>query len=861
MKNNCSILCFVTILGVLSPLCVVYAQVSFWEQVVGSNGGRVMSLGINENGDLFTGTQFGEIYRSTDNGENWESLIGTDRFGNEMRSVLALDDSTIFVGSGYGVLRSTDNGNNWENVTSGFFSEAIGALAVHPDGRIFALGSWSGDVMYSSDRGDTWNFTNQRAKETDCWDMVIDSSGRIFVASMGGIQRSINSGDSWDYVGRDSGLSWAVSVELDPSGTVYAGTMLDGIFRSDDNGDTWKQITNGIDENSSSIFSLMALDTNTVFAGSYSGVYRSTDRGENWNEINQGLLGIEYWGLEANSNGDIFAGSFAGVARSFDNGDTWILKSNGFSASTVNDIAVHNIGEIYVASDFSGVLRSLDSGVSWEQKGNGLESPEGVLLPIVTIGVDNYGDIYAIGNSSSFFKSKDKGDTWITLKRDDSNFLLSKDIAINERNHLFVGTEFGIIRSLDGGNTWKQIHYPGIKNNGAIDFKFNGDIYLIDYSSDIYRSSDNGDTWQRIYDSSSNAGFLTIDLSSVGFIFANTGDGFVRSFDNGNNWTTLSLPAEPTTVEINSEDEIFIGISGGKVFVSSDFGDNWADVSSGLPRWSSVNAFALDLDTYLFVGLSEGGLFRSSLPTAVSAVLSGKVIILDISDFPDDEGGAITVNWSASSFEGIPGDSNVTGYGIYRWDETAMGSTGQSNQDEKSAAMNGNYLSSIKEGDWVYLADTDAVGNDEYSLTVPTLRDSSSDGINFTTLMVRSTTVDKAYFIDSEPSYGYSVAASAKIGGIDQDHINLPHEYLLLQNYPNPFNPVTTIKYSLPKSSDVSLVIYNITGQEVIQLVNGNLFEGTHTVTWDASNVASGIYLYQLRAGDFVQTRKMVLLK
>ena len=89
----------------------------------------------------------------------------------------------------------------------------------------------------------------------------------------------------------------------------------------------------------------------------------------------------------------------------------------------------------------------------------------------------------------------------------------------------------------------------------------------------------------------------------------------------------------------------------------------------------------------------------------------------------------------------------------------------------------------------------------------------------------------------------------------------LPKEFALKQNYPNPFNPVTTISYELSQSGDVSLVIYNLIGQEIAILIREVQQAGNYTIRWDASNVASGIYFYRIQAGDFVRTRKMVLLK
>jgi len=94
----------------------------------------------------------------------------------------------------------------------------------------------------------------------------------------------------------------------------------------------------------------------------------------------------------------------------------------------------------------------------------------------------------------------------------------------------------------------------------------------------------------------------------------------------------------------------------------------------------------------------------------------------------------------------------------------------------------------------------------------------------------------------------------------------VPKEFSLHQNYPNPFNPVTTINYDLPKDAYVNLVIYDILGREVINLVGKDMSAGYQTVIWNTRNqfgspVAAGIYFYQIQTRDFVKTKKMVLLK
>ena len=94
----------------------------------------------------------------------------------------------------------------------------------------------------------------------------------------------------------------------------------------------------------------------------------------------------------------------------------------------------------------------------------------------------------------------------------------------------------------------------------------------------------------------------------------------------------------------------------------------------------------------------------------------------------------------------------------------------------------------------------------------------------------------------------------------------IPLTYFLSQNYPNPFNPITTIRYQIPEKTNVSLTIYDIVGKEIIKLVNEYQHEGLQEVSWDAKDnlgrpVSAGIYIYKMKAGEFVQNKKMVLLK
>ena len=123
------------------------------------------------------------------------------------------------------------------------------------------------------------------------------------------------------------------------------------------------------------------------------------------------------------------------------------------------------------------------------------------------------------------------------------------------------------------------------------------------------------------------------------------------------------------------------------------------------------------------------------------------------------------------------------------------------------------------------------------------------------------------------------------ITNINKTVYNIRNEFLLEQNYPNPFNPTTTIKYSIPQITQllipsrampigrqegkerrdrgvsITLKVYDILGREVTTLINRKQKPGEHQITFNASNLASGVYYYQLRTGNFVKTKKMILLK
>jgi len=142
------------------------------------------------------------------------------------------------------------------------------------------------------------------------------------------------------------------------------------------------------------------------------------------------------------------------------------------------------------------------------------------------------------------------------------------------------------------------------------------------------------------------------------------------------------------------------------------------------------------------------------------------------------------------------------------------------------------------------------------------------DALTTALLLPPDSTMNKGilgkYYINDLNDYKNKLSKLLKTRGrseLESDNELIPNEYTLYQNYPNPFNPITIIKYDLPKASDVSLFIFDILGRKVKELVNTGQQPGRYEVRFNASNFASGVYIYQLITEKYISSKKMILLK
>jgi hypothetical protein len=150
----------------------------------------------------------------------------------------------------------------------------------------------------------------------------------------------------------------------------------------------------------------------------------------------------------------------------------------------------------------------------------------------------------------------------------------------------------------------------------------------------------------------------------------------------------------------------------------------------------------------------------------------------------------------------------------------------------------------INEGEWDRIGFVEGHGNSnspkEYSYSD---KDLFAGGSNFQYRLKQ---------IDTDGSFEYSDVVEVEV---------IPTKFELSQNYPNPFNPSTTIQFSLPQATQIKISLYNMIGEQVATLAEGMYETGNHKVTFNASNLPSGAYIYRIESSEFVQVRKMILLK
>jgi len=385
-------------------------------------------------------------------------------------------------------------------------------------------------------------------------------------------------------------------------------------------------------------------------------------------------------------------------------------------------------------------------------------------------------------------------------------------LAVDDQERVFALTDSGLFRSTDKGDTWVVLNVAtrGDYYTGAVAVAPSGEVFVNAVENGLWRSSDRGESWAQ------RASGLDAALDFVfhpsGTIFFKSWGAVYRSNDDGLTWESVGNFLDTLwgkSLGIDAAGNIFTtAVSWGPseepatyCVRSTDQGQSWSLWGGSLQFLSPTCCVAYDMvigaTGRIFIASDEMGLYRSGNEGGAWERLSFPFHI---------HNSAFALDSSKHIFFASPLDCGVI--------ETA---------DELNTWM------------------------------------SVNAGLEDSTAMSLAASPFGYLYAGTEGGIVYRTVNPTT--GVNGTHPFAPRTYVLNQNYPNPFNPSTTITYELPKSSVVRLSVYDLLGREVSVLVNERRNAGSHEVNFDAAGLSSGTYIYRLQAGDFVQTRRLVLLK
>jgi hypothetical protein len=415
---------------------------------------------------------------------------------------------------------------------------------------------------------------------------------------------------------------------------------------------------------------------------------------------------------------------------------------------------------------------------------------------------------------------------WVQVGLEDK---VIKDIAARNSNIFVITSDSGsVYRSTDNGSNWTVI-----VDTGAIDIAIapSGTVFLIKevpflgyFTNHLFSSADNGATWdtltveeQIIPPPWSRIPIpMNVSVSHTGIVYCGIkiGSGekewhtfIASSIDDGITWTTPGL-----------------NLMGGHLFdykgesvISAGFDLTLDAIRSG---WNDVYLSTDNGTSWIDLGLAP--LFVGSCHV-LSLCLNGNMLL----------GGSDT--YSAGLF--LSGDSCTT------WTQVST----LIPQSGLSIETGGTLVGTDSLGVFLFNDDGDSLG-------------SRNDGL--ANLNIHTLTIDNNNYVYAGTDNGVWRRSLSDITSVEEEQFDeIPTEFSLSQNYPNPFNPSTRIKYQVSSNSFVSLVVYDILGNEIETLVNEEKSVGIYKITWNAASMPSGVYFYHLKAGEFTSVKKMILLK
>jgi len=453
----------------------------------------------------------------------------------------------------------------------------------------------------------------------------------LFAATLAGLYRSENLGQSWERIGTEEERSTLKEEikdldDLATLGTVLFVTALGNVHRSEDHGNTWHLLEHG----GISAKRLAVIGT-TLFTTGSEGVFRSEDLGKSWRRVGAYSEGFDsITGLVAIDDA-LFAGGINVLFRSDNGGRSWrkVTPATGTQPFVQTLLAVN--GGLFAGTP-EGIYRSNDKGESWQEASAGLL--EGNVQVVATVG-----NILLAGTSGGVYQSHDSGQSWeqtsIGLRDSAVKNILRTD------GLMFAATGHGVYRSEDNGAHWQRAS-TGLDPSQVRALAQVGNRLFAGTENGVFWSDNRGDTWT--IERGANGGGRVLSLATMGTIlFQGWGLGVERSDDRGESWeeTSNGLPHEDVRTIVVVGTKLFVGTEKG-VFRSDDKGQSWREVNNGL---SNRDIYVLaSFDDKLFAGASLGAAYE--LDTHSESVSWNQVPTNKVS-------GAISAFWMDRKFPRI----------------------------------------------------------------------------------------------------------------------------------------------------------------------------------------------------------------
>jgi photosystem II stability/assembly factor-like uncharacterized protein len=571
-----------------------------WIRCDGPQGGTITNFVVDD-GVLYAASgdyDGGDVYATTDNGDHWKSLgndlpghggvsgfavhrgviyagtnaglfrrslagvwdsISPQKNGYRVENILVSDSEIIITVFTDGIYRSTDDGKHWDKLSLGLNAFKFNALT-RINGAIFAA-SQSGGVYRSLDNGKTWQTANLGLTGDDLFaQAIIEHNGKIYLGTIRSTFRSSDNGDTWSKL--PVLPSEAGPGKLGISGsTLYANFGSFGIFRSNNDGESWIRVSNETLKYLN-LYGFASLN-GYVFVGSQrQGVFRSVVTDTVWVNQSDGITSVTPLGLRIFPDASGRPALYAGTLNS-DFGLGWVSHDkaeNWSSFPSMTDRGVHDFayrdGVLLAGTDGEGIFRSTDFGATWKSVSGqiggagyitGLEMTPNAILANAT------------GFGTGILRSTDLGLTWNAAEESVTNVGITQMFYDSVSGKAFGGASQGMIVSTNEGVTWEAI--PGEHSTKQINtITRAGDYLLAGAFGGLFRSADNGVTWTAIAGDLATAKVQVL-RSVNGTLYAGTNTSILASSDFGETWSIVAgMPKDVGVVSMmNDENTFYVG--------------------------------------------------------------------------------------------------------------------------------------------------------------------------------------------------------------------------------------------------------------------------------------------------------------